>query len=112
MLVSELLEYAGLSFCLEKDRFADLDTSREALENHLIVRHTRVPFAADNYREGAEFQSFSPQWLPAALRQGEAQGPFNVPVPSEDITEITIDQLLRFYRHPVRHFSAASECPF
>ncbi|EBV1760867.1 exonuclease V subunit gamma, partial [Salmonella enterica subsp. enterica serovar Newport] len=56
------------------------------------------------YREGAEFQSFSPQWLPAALRQGEAQGSFNVPVPSEDITEITIDQLLRFYRHPVRAF--------
>ncbi|MEM8180712.1 exodeoxyribonuclease V subunit gamma [Morganella morganii subsp. sibonii] len=104
VLVSELLEYAGLSFCLEKDRFADLDTSRKSLENHLIVRHTRVPFAADNYREGAEFQSFAPQWLPAALRQGEAQGAFNVPVQSEVVTDITVDQLLRFYRHPVRAF--------
>ncbi|MEG0278221.1 MAG: exodeoxyribonuclease V subunit gamma [Morganella sp. (in: enterobacteria)] len=104
VLVSELLEYIGLNFCLEKDRPADLDISRKAVENHLTVCHSRVPFAAENYREGAEFQSFAPQWLPAALGQGRAQGPFNVPVPDEPVKDITLDQLLRFYRHPIRAF--------
>lgn len=44
------------------------------------------------------------QWLPAADGRGAAHPAFNQPLPAEALQQISLDELLRFYRHPIRAF--------
>ncbi|MGO1237643.1 MAG: exodeoxyribonuclease V subunit gamma, partial [Hafnia alvei] len=61
-------------------------------------------FAAENYINDSESQSYAAEWLPAAQRVGEAHQAFAQSLPLEDISMVTLDDLIRFYRHPVRAF--------
>lgn len=104
VLVSELVEYISQSFCLAADRDKDVDSSAEALIDHLHHLHSRMPFAAENYREQAEFRSFAAEWLPAAAARGTAHPPFMQALPDESEEILSFDKLVRFWRHPVRAF--------
>lgn len=104
VLVEELLDYVAQSHCLEDDRERSCDESAEALKTHLIYLHSRTPFEAVNFMPESQGQSYASEWLPAACEQGEAHPSFIQPLQPPVVEEITLEQLQRFWRHPVRAF--------
>lgn len=104
VLVTELLEYIGQSYCLDGDEGLTADQSAERVTKHLLCWHTRTPFDATNFEAGNEHQSFAAEWLPAASRKGDDVLDFNQPLEPVATTEVTLENLLRFYRHPIKAF--------
>ncbi|EKT60128.1 exodeoxyribonuclease V subunit gamma [Providencia sneebia] len=105
VLVTELLDYICQSFCLQGDEDLDIDESALRVRQHLITQHNRVPFAKENFIQGSPHQSFADEWLPAANTTFQENPPFISKLALRDqVTEITLEQLLRFYRHPIRAF--------
>ncbi|CDG19921.1 Exodeoxyribonuclease V gamma chain [Xenorhabdus poinarii G6] len=106
VLVNELLDYICQSFCLSGDEMLNVDDSAENIRKHLLSQHTRVPFAAENFLPHHHLQSYATEWLPAATRQGDVVADFCQPMAFDrsEIHEVTLDELIRFYRHPVRAF--------
>lgn len=104
VLVSELVEYISQSFCLPGDLARDVDTSAAAVVAHLHHLHSRMPFAAENFLPQAKYPSYATEWLPAAKASGVPHPPFMQPLPELEIAELNFEQLVRFWRHPVRAF--------
>ncbi|AIJ08912.1 MULTISPECIES: exodeoxyribonuclease V subunit gamma [Edwardsiella] len=104
VLVSELLEYIAQSHCLAQDVALDVDSSAERVMAHLCHTHPRVPFDAENFDPQGEFQSYASEWLPAACGQGIEHPPFAARLAPLPLEHLTLDMLIRFYRHPVRAF--------
>ncbi|WP_127957432.1 exodeoxyribonuclease V subunit gamma [Serratia microhaemolytica] len=104
VLVTELLEYLEQSHYLAGDEACDLDSSAANVRAHLLTQHSRMPFAAENFQPGSAIQSYAAQWLPAAAGQGTQPGGFSCPLQPLERNEISLEQLLRFYRHPVKAF--------
>ncbi|MCS4268916.1 exodeoxyribonuclease V subunit gamma [Serratia sp. BIGb0163] len=104
VLVTELLEYLEQSYCLPGDEHLDADGSARRVGKHLLNWHSRMPFAAENFLPDTEAQSYAAEWLPAADRRGAAHPPFNQPLLPDEKTQVSLDDLLRFYRHPIRAF--------
>ncbi len=104
VLVTELLEYIGQSYCLENDRELGADESAVRVEQHLVHWHPRTPFDADNFDLNKPSQSYAAEWLAAAGYQGEAATDFTQALPDNDLQEVTLENLLRFYRHPIKAF--------
>lgn len=105
VLVTELLDYISQSFCLAGDSHLNIDESAKRLKQHLVIQHNRVPFAKENFIPETSYQSFANEWLPAAKTTNIEEKPFCIPLDErEPITEISLEQLLRFYRHPIRAF--------
>ncbi|MGO1309876.1 MAG: exodeoxyribonuclease V subunit gamma, partial [Kluyvera intermedia] len=103
VLVQELLDYIGQSHCLEGDEGLNCDESERRVKNHIMHQHTRMPFDAENYQAN-EQQSYAREWLAAASQQGEAHADFIQPLAPLELTTLTLEQLQRFWRHPVRAF--------
>lgn len=104
VLVTELMEYIGQSFVLPDDLDREADESERRVREHLVCWHARMPFNAENFVPGHEHQSYAKEWLPAASALGEPHPDFNQPLDPQPLEEITLDNLMRFYRHPVRAF--------
>lgn len=104
VLVSELVDYIAQSFCLPGDEALDVDSSAQRVLAHLHHLHSRMPFAAENFSEDAEFRSFAAEWLPAAAARGEPHPVFMQPLERQPLSELNFEQLVRFWRHPVRAF--------
>ncbi|MEL4012695.1 exodeoxyribonuclease V subunit gamma [Dryocola clanedunensis] len=104
VLVEELLDYIAQSHCLPDDCARTCDESGEAVKAHLIYQHSRTPFDANNFLPTSLEQSYASEWLPAAGEQGEAHAPFIQALQHKVPEDITLEQLLRFWRHPVRAF--------
>lgn len=104
VLVTELLEYIQQSHYLEGDADLDLDTSGQRVAEHLWCWHPRMPFAPENYQPGSELQSYASEWLAAAEGQGQAVADFGQTLPALPADALSLEQLLRFYRHPIRAF--------
>ncbi len=105
VLVNELLDYICQSFCLEGDETLNIDQSAQRLRQHLVTQHSRVPFAEENFELSNPYQSFAAEWLPAAKNEGKEHTQFCLVLPdSERSHEVSVEQLLRFYRHPIRAF--------
>jgi len=105
VLVTELLDYICQSFCLQGDDKLNIDESALRLKKHLVYQHNRVPFAKENFMANSPYQSFASEWLPAAETVLQEGKPFIYELDErERVTDISIEQLLRFYRHPIRAF--------
>ena len=104
VLVTELLDYIAQSHVLSGDEENDIDTSAVLVHTHLVHIHTRMPFNPQNFIVDQPQQSYASEWLPAAKREGEAQCDFSQALTPMIVTQIEIDELRRFYRHPVRAF--------
>lgn len=102
VLVSELSDYIAQSFYLLGDEHADAESSADRVRAHLWQWHSRMPFAPENFLPGSESQSFADEWLPAAGAEGEPQPDFVAPLTAPPCEALALDELLRFYRHPVR----------
>ncbi|MEC5318445.1 exodeoxyribonuclease V subunit gamma [Brenneria populi subsp. brevivirga] len=103
VLVSELVEYIAQSHSLPQDQDRDVDASAERVARHLLHEHTRMPFDERNFLPPLP-QSFAAEWLAAANRQGQSQPAFDRELPLERYIDVSLDDLKRFYRHPVRAF--------
>ncbi|PHM72138.1 exodeoxyribonuclease V subunit gamma [Xenorhabdus kozodoii] len=106
VLVNELLDYICQSFCLSGDERLNIDDSAKNVRKHLLSQHTRVPFATENFSPDQYLQSYAAEWLPAATRQGVLATDFCQPIAFDrsEVKEVALDELIRFYRHPVRAF--------
>lgn len=104
VLVAALLEYLEQSYCLPGDENLDSDIIAQRVREHLLKWHSRTPFAVENFLPGSEQQSYAAEWLPVANRRGIAPSSFSQPLPSTGKKEISLDDLRRFYRHPIRAF--------
>ncbi|HFZ8995509.1 TPA: exodeoxyribonuclease V subunit gamma [Citrobacter freundii] len=103
VLVQELLDYIGQSHYLPGDEALTCDASEARVKAHLTRLHTRMPFDAQNYLPG-EQQSYAREWLPAARQAGKAHADFVQPLPYVMPEVLTLEQLQRFWAHPVRAF--------
>ncbi|OTA19851.1 exonuclease V subunit gamma [Xenorhabdus beddingii] len=106
VLVNELLDYVCQSFCRSGDEMLNVDDSAKNARDHLLSQHTRVPFATENFLPDHNLQSYATEWLPAATQQGISGADFCQPIAFDRgaVKEIGLDELIRFYRHPVRAF--------
>jgi len=104
VLVSELLDYLTQSYYILGDEDLNADDSAKRVAQHIIKQHTRNPFDADNFIIGSEQQSYAAEWLPAAQTYGKVYPNFSYPLATKPLTKTTLDDLIRFYRHPVRTF--------
>ena len=102
VLVTELVDYLGQSFRLPGDEECEPDVSEQHVREHLQTLHSRMPFAAENFQSGLYRQSFATEWLPAATGSGVAQPDFIQPLTALPLETLSLEQLLRFWRHPVR----------
>ena len=73
------------------------------MKRHVMHLHPRMPFDADNYKAG-EQRSYAQEWLAAASQQGEAHSDFIQPLEPLALTTLPLEQLQRFWAHPVRAF--------
>ncbi|WP_049604354.1 exodeoxyribonuclease V subunit gamma, partial [Yersinia aldovae] len=104
VLVSELIEYISQSYRLPGDEWLSADDSAGRVIEHLLCWHPRMPFAPENFIKNSELQSYAAEWLPSAESKGQAHPEFNKVLAPELLSEVTLDELIRFYRHPVRAF--------
>ncbi|WP_145563527.1 exodeoxyribonuclease V subunit gamma [Yersinia aldovae] len=104
VLVSELIEYISQSYRLPGDECLSADDSAGRVIEHLLCWHPRMPFAPENFIKNSELQSYAAEWLPSAESKGQAHPEFNKVLAPELLSEVTLDELIRFYRHPVRAF--------
>ncbi|MGP1928482.1 MAG: exodeoxyribonuclease V subunit gamma [Arsenophonus sp. NC-WZS1-MAG3] len=106
VLINELVDYISQSFCLEGDEHLNIDLSANRVKEHLVIKHTRVPFATENYLPNSLHQSYANEWLLAAKKQGNLQPKFCTSLTPiiEPENEILLEQLLYFYQHPIRAF--------
>ncbi|MDA8478605.1 exodeoxyribonuclease V subunit gamma [Citrobacter sp. Awk 4] len=103
VLVQELMDYIGQSHYLPGDALLTSDESEARVKAHIVHLHTRMPFDAQNYLPG-EWQSYAREWLPAANQSGEAHTNFVQPLPFDMPETLTLEELQRFWAHPVRAF--------
>ncbi|MBB1202891.1 exodeoxyribonuclease V subunit gamma [Enterobacteriaceae bacterium 89] len=103
VLVQELVDYIGQSHCLRGDEALNCDESETRVKAHITRLHTRMPFDAANFLSG-EAQSYAHEWLAAASQQGEAHSEFIQPLPPIAFDTLPLEQLQRFWLHPVRAF--------
>ena len=103
VLVQELVDYIGQSHCLSGEVNLNCDESERRVKAHITQLHTRMPFDAANFVSG-EAQSYAREWLAAASLQGEAQSEFIQPLPPLAFDTLPLEQLQRFWLHPVRAF--------
>lgn len=103
VLVQELVDYIGQSYCLAGDETLDCDASEQRIKAHITHLHSRMPFDAVNFHHD-EQQSYAREWLAAARQQGQAYSDFIQPLTPPVIGSLPLEQLLRFWQHPVRAF--------
>lgn len=104
VLVDALREYLGQTFVLEKDRRVNIDTSAERFKTHLTVEHPRTPYHPDNYEVDPQRNrtgSYMEEWYSAAQQVGEPI-PFKSILPEWEMTNLSIEDLKRFYRHSIK----------
>ncbi|CRK85947.1 RecBCD enzyme subunit RecC [Candidatus Providencia siddallii] len=105
ILIEELLDYICHNFCLIVDKKLNIDINSNLLREHLIIQHSRTPFDKKNFIPQTRYQSYADEWLLAAktTKFKNKSSTFLVKK-QKTIKEITIEQLLRFYRHPIKFF--------
>ncbi|CUX96725.1 exodeoxyribonuclease V subunit gamma [Candidatus Doolittlea endobia] len=102
VLVSELSDYIAQSFYLPGDEHANTASSADRVRAHLWNWHSRMPFDPENFLPDNENQSFADEWLPAACSSGKPQPDFVAPLTTLPRKALSLNELLHFYRHPVR----------
>ncbi|WP_367680700.1 exodeoxyribonuclease V subunit gamma [Candidatus Fukatsuia anoeciicola] len=104
VLVSELLNYLIQSYYIPGDGNLNADDSAKRVAQHIVRQHTCNPFTIDNFIINCKQQSYAVEWLPAAQAHGQIYPNFSCPLVTKPLTKLTLDDLIRFYRHPVRAF--------
>ncbi|CAD6508999.1 exodeoxyribonuclease V subunit gamma [Candidatus Profftia tarda] len=104
IMVSELIEYIAQSHYIAGDESMDLDCSAERVTEYLQIKHELNSFKTGSYLKTSERQSYNSDWLRDVSAIGETSKYFGLPLPPETLSVITLDELIRFYRHPVRAF--------
>ncbi|MGL5757390.1 exodeoxyribonuclease V subunit gamma [Plesiomonas sp.] len=132
VLVSELLDYLCQSQILPEDaqrlavlhqalgdhpsadalaesaqKLLQLNAAAEQhLQAHLVIEQALNPFSCQNFLSDSPCFSYAREWLPAARREGVAVPEFWSAAlrASETVSEIELDALRNFYRHPIRTF--------
>ncbi len=104
IVVSELMDYIAQSYRLPQDAERDIDDSTRRMTEHLCCWHPATPFSPENFIPGTRQQSYATEWLPVAEKKGQMCPDFSCALPPLSAEEITLDALMRFYRHPIRAF--------
>jgi exodeoxyribonuclease V gamma subunit len=98
VVVCELRDYLDQSCRL-------LDQENQQVADFLTTDHPMQPFSRRCFQGVAAIGSYNPAWLPSS-EEGE-RAPFlsaSLPEPDAALREVDLEQLVRFWRHPVRFF--------
>ncbi|MFM2480535.1 exodeoxyribonuclease V subunit gamma [Celerinatantimonas sp. YJH-8] len=106
VLVAELREYLGQSFCLDGDEALESDHSAERLLEQLTLEHPLQPFSPDYFTSDTPYFSYHPRWLTAAQALQAPASPqiatdalrLKEPLPAE--SPLDYQDLQRFVRAP------------
>lgn len=104
VLVSELIDYIGLSYRLEGDSSPTEQCSKHIKEK-LVIEHPLTPFSEQYYNQSEELFSYQQDWLAALDLSASSQDFLVEPLPLElnnDVIEI--DKLIRFIKHSTQYF--------
>ncbi|UDG79502.1 RecBCD enzyme subunit RecC [Candidatus Ecksteinia adelgidicola] len=104
VLVSELIEYLQYSYCYPSNKYLDDENNAQHMRKHLIQYHTRMPFSKENFIPGSEKQSYAVKWLIPTHQCIKSPKLFSQLLPNNTKKDILLDDLLRFYCHPIRSF--------
>lgn len=97
ILVDELWEYIAQYYNIPVNQVDNINNNLDFLR----INHTRTPFNPLNFLQNPK--SYADEWLPAALQQGKEQD-FISKIPAISVDNISLDELKRFYQHPIRLF--------
>lgn len=117
VLVSELLDYVGIGYCLAGDQQLDYNQSQKNLQRHLLLQHPMTPFSPRYFRpaftqeDGADSRLFSyaQEWLPVVAESTAPSAAFlaqTLPSSEEQSSAQTLElnDLISFLLHPCKHF--------
>ncbi|XKM13161.1 exodeoxyribonuclease V subunit gamma [Orbaceae bacterium ac157xtp] len=107
ILVDELLDFLQDNFVLKGDEALLPQNSAENLLDYLVFEHARMPFNPDNFmshNKACNLISYANEWLPAAKKEGITQS-FLSHLDNVTIENVTLDDLKRFYLHPIREIT-------
>ena len=86
------------------DRTRQTDTDPAASEI-LTVEYPLQPFSRHNFDNSPNISSYTEAWLPAAgLTDEDVFIRTPLPDPAQDLQGVDLEQLIRFWNHPVRFF--------
>ncbi|TDO98924.1 exodeoxyribonuclease V subunit gamma [Marinomonas balearica] len=118
IILSELVEYVAQSCALEAQRMEAPDVSAKKMVAHLVTEHPLQPFNPRYYLEEhleehldasqSGLFSYNDQWLPLFQKDSDhslAAEKAQLDEYDGDLTELDLDELRRFLRHPARYFT-------
>lgn len=113
VLISELRDYLQQGFYLENDhQLTDqlasvlaIEQQGENLLKHLTFEQNMSAYHSANFQQGSS-QSYAEQWLSVAqLNQSKPSAQsFLQPLVAADLETLTLAELCRFFKQPVRYF--------
>jgi exodeoxyribonuclease V gamma subunit len=113
VILSELLDYLVDSFDVDGIQATDAGERREQLLAHWVRRHPLQPFSPRYFTAGKRLQSFSRRHcaVARALSQEKSAAQvafFEKPLPMAEASwrQVSLEQLIRFFRHPARFLLA------
>lgn len=113
VILSELLDYVIDHFDVTGIQAAAVEERRTRLLAHWVRRHPLQPFSERYFSAAENLPSYSQRYcsLANALRREEAallQSFFIMPLPQAEPAwrQVSLDQLVRFFRHPSRYLLA------
>jgi exodeoxyribonuclease V gamma subunit len=119
VLVSELFEYVQQGYYLasidkqdngettQTINFIDVQSQGEAILAHLSTQHALTAYHQSYFDSAQGLFSYAEQWLSiASLDRQEAVNNqhFIQPIPSADITTLSLEDLVSFFKQPIRYF--------
>ncbi|MFW1677021.1 exodeoxyribonuclease V subunit gamma [Pontibacter sp. JAM-7] len=105
VLVSELLDYLRLGYCLEEDVQQNYADSGKALLKQLCVQHPMTPFGSDNFNAtDKQIFSYASEWLAAASTRQQPVAAASCQLPEEPLAELELTELLSQIKNPCRGF--------
>ncbi len=98
VLLTELINYC-------QRHFINADSTEPPT---LVMQHPLHPFSFDYFQQDSNFYTFAKEWKPSQHKSSQlvtSDKFIEYPLPlKEPVSELAIDDLLTFYRHPCKYF--------
>jgi exodeoxyribonuclease V gamma subunit len=116
VVVSELLDTLGESFVVPDDgrtprgsRQLESERRQERIRERLVVRHPLQPFSVRYFRaDEPRLFSYARAYHRGAVALAGPRGPappfVGAPLPADEVREVRVDDLVRFFEHPASAF--------
>ncbi|AFP85723.1 DNA helicase/exodeoxyribonuclease V, gamma subunit [secondary endosymbiont of Heteropsylla cubana] len=102
VLVNELIDYIAQSFYLKDSTLTDTNRIAEQVRTHLLEKHSRMSFLPELFFSQNNHQRYSQKSLITSNKKSKPKENFITPLKSHPNDALSLEDLMSFYRHPVR----------